>query len=279
MTEYRISLHKKLFEKVIRLRDNNIPNYCDKYSNSSVVFGKGVYQQINIGIAKTSIISAQTSGKNFEEIVLNYLNKCFITLNQIRPGDWRFERNAKITDFDQYNHLAELASIIEHEPELEASLGRDYIINPDIVIYRMKESDDQLNKDKQLVDKISSTKAALRCMDSCICEKLLHASISCKYTIRSDRSQNSRTEALNLIRNRKGRVPNINVVTAEPLPSRIASVALGTGDIDCVYHIALYELIKTIESTDRDDSLEMIKTMINGKRLKDISDLPLDLII
>lgn len=31
-----------------------------------------------------------------------------------------------------------------------------------------------------------------------------HASISAKFTMRSDRAQNSRTEALNLIRNRKG---------------------------------------------------------------------------
>ena len=70
---------------------------------------------------------------------------------------------------------------------------------------------------------------------------MLHASISCKWTIRSDRSQNSRTEALNLIRNRKGRVPHIAVVLFEPLPSRIASIAMGTGDIDCTYHGALYE--------------------------------------
>ena len=53
--------------------------------------------------------------------------------------------------------------------------------------------------------------------------------------MRSDRAQNSRTEALNLIRNRKGNLPHIVVVTGEPMPARIASLALGTGDIDCVY--------------------------------------------
>lgn len=65
---------------------------------------------------------------------------------------------------------------------------------------------------------------------------LLHASVSAKFTMRSDRAQNSRTEALNLIRNRKGHLPHIVVVTAEPMPNRLASLALGTGDIDCVYH-------------------------------------------
>ena len=44
-------------------------------------------------------------------------------------------------------------------------------------------------------------------------------------------------------RNRKGNLPHIVVVTGEPMPARIASLALGTGDIDCVYHFALYELV------------------------------------
>ncbi|MBN1975836.1 MAG: restriction endonuclease, partial [Anaerolineae bacterium] len=33
--------------------------------------------------------------------------------------------------------------------------------------------------------------------------------MSCKWTIRSDRGQNPRTEVLNLIRNRKGHLPHI----------------------------------------------------------------------
>ena len=105
----------------------------------------------------------------------------------------------------------------------------------------------------------------------------MHASISAKWTMRSDRAQNSRTEALNLIRNRKGHLPHIVVVTGEPLPSRIASLALGTGDIDCVYHFALPELIAAVEETGRTEVVETLETLVQGKRLKDISDLPLDL--
>lgn len=108
---------------------------------------------------------------------------------------------------------------------------------------------------------------------------LLHASISCKWTIRSDRAQNSRTEALNLLRNRKGHLPHVVVVTGEPLPSRLASLALGTGDIDCVYHFALLELKETIESLQFLDAQESLTIMIDGKRLKDIADLPLDLAV
>jgi hypothetical protein len=69
------------------------------------------------------------------------------------------------------------------------------------------------------------------------------------------------------------------VVTGEPLPSRIASLALGTGDIDCVYHFALGELHDTLAASGDEAYLDQLSMMIEGKRLRDIADLPLDLVI
>lgn len=65
----------------------------------------------------------------------------------------------------------------------------------------------------------------------------------------------------------------------EPMPSRIASIALGTGDIDCTYHAALFELMEGTKESGRDDQAEMLLDMVNGRRLRDISDLPFDLAI
>jgi NgoMIV restriction enzyme len=109
---------------------------------------------------------------------------------------------------------------------------------------------------------------------------LFHASVSCKWTLRSDRAQNATSEALNLIRNRKGRVPHIVAITAEPLPSRLASLALGTSDLDCVYHVALKELAEAIVEVypdARSDQQDVLSTLVNGKRLRDIADLAFDL--
>ncbi|MBT5913481.1 MAG: hypothetical protein HOH59_11800 [Rhodospirillaceae bacterium] len=53
---------------------------------------------------------------------------------------------------------------------------------------------------------------------------------------------------------------------------------MGTGDIDCVYHFALTELVEVLKEQER-ETLELVETMIEGNRLSDISDLPLDLII
>ena len=151
------------------------------------------------------------------------------------------------------------------------------MVAPDVVIYRDLVSDAELNHPVMIVDDTVSKMADIRLKNGGL--PILHASISAKWTMRSDRAQNSRTEALGLIRNRKGHLPHIVVVTGEPLPGRLASLALGTGDIDCMYHFALYELIDAVKRSNAEDSLEMLKVLIDGKRLKDISDLPLDLTV
>ena len=135
--------------------------------------------------------------------------------------------------------------------------------------------DSEINAAQPIVDDEISKMADIRKSNGG--KPILHASVSAKYTMRSDRAQNSRTEALNLIRNRKGHLPHIVVVTAEPMPNRLASLALGTGDIDCVYHFALYELIRAVKEAGSEDAVETLETLVQGKRLKDISDLPLDL--
>ena len=142
---------------------------------------------------------------------------------------------------------------------------------------RTPETDDEINRLGRFLGKDHATRSPLRSANNS--SPILHACVSCKFTLRSDRSQNARSEALNLIRNRKGRTPHILVVTAECLPSRLASLALGTGDIDCLYHIALPELERAVNSLDHPDAQDLLGTMLVGRRIRDISDLPLDLAV
>jgi len=180
-----------------------------------------------------------------------------------------------ISGYDQYAQLREIAKLLKDYPEVKSSLGTDYIIAPDILISREPESDDSINTVESFVDDSVALLASLREKNNKL--PILHASISCKWTMRSDRAQNSRPEALNLIRNRKGPLPHVIAITAEPLSSRLASLALGTGDLDCVYHFALYELIEILKDSPHKDAEDMLTVMVQGKRLRDVSDLPLDL--
>jgi hypothetical protein len=61
------------------------------------------------------------------------------------------------------------------------------------------------------------------------------------------------------------------------MPTRIASIALGTGDLDCTYHGCLHELMEAVEEARSEDQRDMLITLVEGRRLRDISDLPLDL--
>lgn len=275
LEDLRKEYHAAIFNELLRIDENDIPNNADKYSNISVQLAKGIIEQIAIQTG-TVKLSGQTAGKSFEKLTSKYLEKVFIEINHLRSGNFEFFIGKSIEGFEQYEHLAILSESLKMNKQLRAAIG-DYIISPDIVIGRLPVDEKEINKNKKLLgpNDLNANLTSLRKVNSQ--SPILHASISCKWTIRSDRSQNSRTEGLNLIRNRKGHTPHIAIVTGEPFPQRIASLALGTGDIDCVYHFALRELIKTVEKINNESVTDIMETMVRGKRLRDISDLPFDL--
>ena len=281
----RKNFHVKILESnTLTLSENRTASNADSSSSLSKFIALRTAEIISSEcghkINTANKASGQTLGRQFEILVSDFLQDTFPKLETLRPGKWVIKRSGagiRTSDFSQYEHLAALSEIINSNRQIAAALGNDYVIAPDIVIYRELYNDEEINTDKYIVSNSSALAADIRKKDNA--RPILHASISAKYTMRSDRAQNSRTEALNLIRNRKGRLPHIAVVTAEPMPGRLASLALGTGDIDCVYHFALYELIEAVNEKGSEDSQEMLNTLINGRRLKDISDLPLDLTV
>lgn len=278
--EARKAYHAELLESTLTIDSDGVPSNADKDSKSSVLIAKGIADLLQAETGER--MAGQSSGSQFEVICADFVRSTFLKLGHLRPGTWNVHQvgsrnRRKIASYEQYAHLVALDRAAKNDPELAAALGSDYTITPDIVVVRDTEDDSAINAPALLVDDDVTLLASLRKKNGG--RPLLHASISCKWTIRSDRAQNSRSEALNLIRNRKGRLPHVVVVTGEPTPSRLASIALGTGDIDCVYHFALYELQKTVAALGKDDASDLLAVMVNGNRLKDISDLPLDLAV
>lgn len=279
IAEARKEYHSELLRRgVLAINAQGIATNADKDSAASVSIARGIADRL---LAETDErIAGQTSGKAFEEITMLFIKSTFPQLQHLRPGKWEIKKlgnrsKIKTSAFAQYEHLAYLTELTKANKKLSAMIGNDYMVAPDIVVYRGLCTDEEINFPMLVVDDTLSKMADIRKANGG--KAILHASISAKWTMRSDRAQNSRTEALNLIRNRKGHLPHIVVVTGEPLPSRISSLALGTGDIDCVYHFALNELIAAVNDYGHDDIKEILNTLIEGKRLKDISDLPLDL--
>lgn len=287
IAEARNHFYERLFEtNTLTLTRAGVASNADTSSRGSkAIAGKIIAilrDKHNYVVNAVDKISGQTLGRQFELLTMEFLQETFPRLQNLRPGQWSIlqlgnNNRLKTSDFEQYEHLAYLNALTTENAQLAAALGNDYMVAPDVVIYRSLYEDEEINAGQCIVNDDICKMAVIRKSNGG--KPLLHASVSAKYTMRSDRAQNSRTEALNLIRNRKGHLPHIVVVTAEPMPNRLASLALGTGDIDCVYHFALYELIEAVNEVGSEDAREILETLVQGKRLKDISDLPLDLAV
>lgn len=280
--DLRTQYHRNLCAEVLGVRQNStVMNIADTSSRSSREIAARMVELIGEATCP-NVLSGQTAGNEFTRLTMEFLKESFVKLGHIRPGSWSFAMNpseASIALFDQYGHLADLKHFLEEHKELTTAIGSDYLVTPDIVIGRDPVEEFELNSYDLLVDSQdgAARRSPLRAANEG--HPILHASISCKYTMRSDRAQNTRTEALNLIRNRKGRNPHIAAVTLEPMAGRIASIAMGTGDVDCTYHAALDELLQATVDLGYEDAEELLRTLIDGRRLRDISDLPLDLAI
>jgi hypothetical protein len=190
-------------------------------------------------------------------------------LTAAEPGrGWYVTRTDEAQEFAQFAHMQKLDELLENDqvksalsdfPEFHALLGRDYKVKSDVMIG------------------LPNPDGAPR--------HVLHAAVSSKLTLRSDRAQNIRTEFGVLVRNRHGRLPHLVVVTAEPLPSRLVSLTRGTGEIDANYHLLFEAMDEAIGNLAENEELPratraavekqagLWREMVDGGRMRPYSKL------
>ncbi|MTK05028.1 NgoMIV family type II restriction endonuclease [Micromonospora sp. CP22] len=200
--------------------------------------------------AATADPPPQNPGVVLENSVLAYLKERLPILDPYRS--WLVERGREITYFAQYRHLLGVTEAIAQDPNLRVTIGTDYLIKPDVTVAQLGTP--TFNQ-----------------------QPWLHAAIACKWTIRSDRVQNIRHENNNMIRHRRGRLPHLVTVTAEPLPSRLASIARGTGEVDVTYHIAFAELDQAVSASSNQGQKNAWSEVVGQGRLRDFKFIADDL--
>ena len=127
--------------------------------------------------------AGQTSGSTFEVLLAQFLRDTFPRLQHVRPGEWDViqlgNRSAmKTSSFAQYEHLEYLHELTSENARLKTILGNDYMVAPDVVVYRHPMSDEALNAPFDVVDEQVSTLTELRSANN---ERpLLLASVSAK---------------------------------------------------------------------------------------------------
>ena len=230
------------FAAIVGMR-GDFPNNADRDNKASVRIAKALMDLVLAGVEPRVALKEDAAGAELEKAVEAELATALPSLDPDRP--WDVTRRRLVIQFRQYEHLSRLNELVAQDETLRVELGGDYLIKPDVTVGVATEGE----------------------------SPMLHAAVSCKWTIRSDRVQNIRHEAHILTRNRRGRQPHIVSVTAEPLPSRLASIAMGTGEVDAVYHVALDELVTATTDVGNPKQLAILTTLIAQRRLLDYSTL------
>lgn len=166
------------------------------------------------------------------------------------PADgrrWWVSRGQALSDFVQYRHLRELEARVaaDESGTLESVFGERFRVVPDVTVS---------------VESHEGT-------------RFLHAAIACKWGLRPDCVEEIRHQSAVLIRHRRGRQPHIVTVTAEPLPSRLAAIAKGTGEVDGVYHVAFDELVNATDLQEDLDQRRILDVLIAQERLMRFEEL------
>ena len=154
-----------------------------------------------------------------------------------------------MSEFDQYAHLATLKRLIDTDATdtLKASISSDYLIKPDVTVG------------------LADAQGA----------QFLHAAIHASGRFALTARRTFATRAVILIDgHRRGRLPHIVPVTAEPMPTRLASLARGTGGVDALYHVALDELDAAVRgAVAPKQQIDALDELVGHGRLRDLSEL------
>lgn len=231
-------------------KGNLVPNTADSANASSTAIAARVLAILGVASGVASGVADPATGRPLELAVARELTSA-LARDRLGRGMVVHSDPRVVTDFVQYSHLSRLDQLAKGSPELRITLGTDYLIKPDVVV-------------------------SLPGRDGL---EMLHAVVSCKWTIRSDRVQNIRHEYNQLIRHRRGRLPHLVTVTAEPLPTRLASIARGTGEVDATYHIAfdaLHTAIQELSTSARlpKEQFEAWSEAVGQGRVRPWNELP-----
>ena len=142
----RFHFHKQLFEtNTLTLTTAGIASNADTSSRGSKAIARRIVdilvEEQHHAVSTVDKISGQTLGKQFETLTMEFLRETFPYLQNLRPGNWTIlqlgnNNKLKTSDFAQYEHLAYLNALTTQNAQLAAALGNDYLVAPDVVVYR-----------------------------------------------------------------------------------------------------------------------------------------------
>ena len=229
VSDIRADLHRILIERLTEVRPNKFAersssiaegvecySMADSDNEPSIALAAGMVGAMVGGGGWSMPAEGDKSGREFQKVVAAFVSGVLdgievapaLSLEVIVPvqrgkidrrmptdGDPR--TTSTIANFEAYAHLLAIDDLVQADGRVRAAFGGDYFVRPDILVWRRPLTGSELNQAGTLLDSAAREATRSAALVDGGGGNILHASISCKWTMRSDRAQNSRTEALN----------------------------------------------------------------------------------
>lgn len=246
--DVRQEYHRRLQEKLWSV-SGGLPSNSDPTSRISVEIGLALAEAAGATVDLPQL-DGPGAGIEFERRTVRFMEASLTCVTEVTQADWRVETGSSITEFARYDHLNGVRQAAAKDNQPAAVLYDDYSLAPGAFVGCRLKTHQQAGSGSAVLSGV----------------------VACKWMIPRDFGQ----RVIDLLRCPEVPRDRVAVVTAEPLPGRITSIAIGT-ERPCVYHIALKELQDVLARMRWYESREMLDIMVDQGRLRDMLELPLDL--
>ncbi len=272
-----------------RYRADGKPNTCDATEKLSVDLGHALFAALGVGKTDTG---DEPTGRPFSERVAKELAASLAQAGStigVKPEQ-------RLNEFEQYRHVALLKGM-RPEPSKEFTRSWKMLVahtrrttkSPPRSVTRLEELiggvelaiESETDKRRVLLEEVGEESllgldvTASRPVVGAL--PLLEIGVSLKWSLRTDRAQDCRSQGAKMAALRRGRMPHFAVVTMEPRPYMLNLLGGGSGEVDCVYHLDLPALTQAVHTTcttpQRRRSLETFNRLVAQRRLRDYDEL------
>ncbi|MEV0950868.1 NgoMIV family type II restriction endonuclease [Promicromonospora sp. NPDC050249] len=107
---------------------------------------------------------------------------------------------------------------------------------------------------------------------------LLETGLSLKWSLRTDRAQDCRSQGAKMSTLHRGRMPHFAAFTMEPRPTMLNLLAGGSGVVDCVYCLDLTTLQVAVDNVysrtnQRIRTRDMFRRLVDMRRIRGYDEL------
>lgn len=264
------------------------PNTSDASDKLSVEIGEALFEIL--GVSKEAKGDEPTGGVMAKEVVADLKRRVGVIDTDIDVVPER-----KLNQFEQFAHVGVLSGI---KPGRSKAFNREWARIARFTKRRLHESADQQKFDEyagsllavldgegddlqKLVDQMGGESLLGLDITASRPSKtglpLLEMGLSLKWSLRTDRAQDCRSQGAKMSALRRGRMPHFAAVTMEPRPYMLNLLGGGSGDVDCVYHLDLPALAQAVDSVytspQRMKGRDTFHRLVEQRRLRDYDDL------